>query len=166
MEWTDYFLGVAFLVSQRSKDAQTKHGCILVDRFNRIVGCGYNSFARGMPDKDLPNTRPKKYPLMLHAEKNAILNCTVDLRGAGATAYVTGHCCFPCAYDLWQAGIERVIYAARLDWSWHASEEERENFDMLKKHIDIVPHTPDFTFFNNILQIANSNQWIDHARPR
>jgi len=160
MEWTDYFLGVAFLVSQRSKDAQTKHGCVLVDRYNRVVGCGYNSFARGMPDKDLPNTRPLKYPLMLHAEKNAILNCTVDLRNAGATAYVTGMPCFSCAYDLWQAGVERIVYAARSDWSWHATSDEEINFDILKKNLQVIPHAPNLSFLSNVVEIAQQNNWI------
>lgn len=105
--WTDYFLGLAKVVSQRSHDLQTQHGCVITDSHNRILGVGYNGFPRGLNDTDLPKTRPDKYPWMIHAERNALSNCAV--RPDNGTAYVTGQCCNDCIMALWQEGISQVI---------------------------------------------------------
>lgn len=105
-EWTHYFLGLAKVVSQRSHDVQTQHGCVITDKKHRILGVGYNGFARGLDDDNLPNTRPEKYPWMIHAERNALSNCIV--RPENATAYVTGQCCCDCIMALWQEGVDTV----------------------------------------------------------
>jgi dCMP deaminase len=107
--WTDYFLGLAKVVSQRSHDAQTQHGCVITDRNNRILGVGYNGFPRGLNDQLLPNTRPEKYPWMVHAERNALSNCVV--RPDNGIAYVTGQCCNDCIMALWQEGVTKVVMA-------------------------------------------------------
>jgi dCMP deaminase len=107
--WTDYFLGLAKVVSQRSHDIHTQHGCIIADRSNRILGVGYNGFPRGLDDKLLPTSRPEKYSWMVHAERNALSNCVV--RPDNAVAYVTGQCCNDCIMALWQEGISRVVMA-------------------------------------------------------
>lgn len=104
--WTDYFLGLARVVASRSHDIQTQHGCIITDSQNRILGVGYNGFARGLNDQELPKTRPDKYPWMIHAERNALSNCIV--RPENGIAYVTGQCCNDCIMALWQEGINQV----------------------------------------------------------
>jgi dCMP deaminase len=106
-EWTDYFLGLAKVVSQRSHDIQTQHGCIITDSNHRILSIGYNGFPRNLPDHLLPNTRPDKYPWMIHAERNALSNCTI--RPENGTAYVTGQCCNDCIMALHQEGVSRVV---------------------------------------------------------
>jgi dCMP deaminase len=105
--WIDYFLGLAKVVSQRSHDVQTQHGCVITDSHNRILGMGYNGFPRGVDDSNLPSTRPDKYPWMIHAERNALSNCVV--RPDNGTAYVTGQCCNDCIMALWQEGITTVV---------------------------------------------------------
>ena len=105
LSWDDYFFSFAKLASVRSHDAQTKHGCVIV-KDNRIIGTGYNSFPQGMRDEELPNTRPDKYPFMIHSEMNAILNCVI--KPENAIAYVTGQCCLNCLECMWQAGIKEV----------------------------------------------------------
>jgi dCMP deaminase len=105
--WTDYFLGLAKVVSQRSHDIQTQHGCVITDEHNRILGIGYNGFPRNLDDNALPNTRPDKYPWMIHAERNALSNCTI--RPENGIAYVTGQCCNDCVMALWQEGVRKVI---------------------------------------------------------
>jgi dCMP deaminase len=106
-EWTDYFLGLAKVVSQRSHDIHTQHGCVIADRNNRILGVGYNGFPRGLDDKLLPTSRPDKYLWMVHAERNALSNCVV--RPDNAVAYVTGQCCNDCIMALWQEGVSSVV---------------------------------------------------------
>lgn len=105
--WTEYFISIARLASTRSIDAETQHGCVITDSKNRILGVGYNSFPSGMPDEKLPNTRPEKYKWMVHAERNALSNCT--LRPEGGTAYITGPPCLECAKALYQEGVRKFV---------------------------------------------------------
>ena len=105
--WTDYFLGLSKVASQRSHDIHTQHGCVITDRQNRILGMGYNGFPRGLDDLKLPTSRPEKYDWMVHAERNALSNCTI--RPENGIAYVTGQCCNDCIVALWQEGVSKVI---------------------------------------------------------
>ena len=105
-DWTNYFLGLAKVISQRSHDIHTKHGCVITDSNNRILGVGYNGFPRGLDDSNLPTSRPEKYPWMVHSERNALSNCVV--RPDNGIAYVTGQCCNDCIIALWQEGIKKV----------------------------------------------------------
>ena len=104
--WTDYFLGLAKVVSQRSHDVHTQHGCVITDANNRILGVGYNGFPKGLDDKSLPTNRPEKYHWMVHSERNALSNCVI--RPDKGIAYVTGQCCNDCIIALWQEGVETV----------------------------------------------------------
>jgi len=105
--WTDYFISMAFLASTRSSDSQTNHGCVITDSNNRVLGLGYNGFPAGMPDDILPNTRPNKYKWMVHAERNALANCS--LRPEKGTAYITGPPCLDCAKALYQEGVRHFV---------------------------------------------------------
>lgn len=105
--WTDYFLGLAKVASQRSHDIHTQHGCVIVDSNNRVLGMGYNGFPKGLDDTKLPTSRPEKYDWIIHAERNALSNCVV--RPHNATAYVTGQCCNDCIMALWQEGVTKVV---------------------------------------------------------
>lgn len=106
--WDDYFMTQALWAKVRSPDQSTQHGCVLVDKRGRLVGQGYNGYPRGINDNKMPQTRPEKYPPILHAEENAILNSIGDLEGA--TAYITGPPCIHCWSCIIQKGIKRVVY--------------------------------------------------------
>lgn len=113
-DWDSYFLTLAFVASARSRDQETKHGTVIVDKNNIILGTGYNSFIKGVNDASLPNIRPNKYPFMIHSELNAILNCRVLPREAGGgKAYVTGRCCNHCLQSLIQSGVTELNMANR-----------------------------------------------------
>lgn len=92
----------------RSPDESTQCGCVIVDKRGRPVGQGYNGYPRGVDDDKMPQTRPEKYPPILHSEENAILNAIGDLDGA--TVYVTGPPCTHCWAHIIQKGIKRVVY--------------------------------------------------------
>ena len=124
--WTDYFLGLAKVVATRSHDLQTQHGCVITDSKNRILGVGYNGFARGLNDQELPKTRPDKYPWMIHAERNALSNCIV--RPDDGIAYVTGQCCNDCIMALWQEGVSQV-YMTDNHGTHLFDEEAKKRFD-------------------------------------
>ena len=90
LSWDEYFMGVALLSAQRSKDPSTQVGACIVNAKNKIVGTGYNGFPSGASDDLLPWAREgaaldTKYPYVCHAELNAILNATGrDLDGPGS----------------------------------------------------------------------------------
>lgn len=121
LSWDDYFMAIAFLSAQRSKDPNkqvdaalfsalhclTLHylassvpevverlqvGACIVGSDQIILGIGYNGFPRGCADGRLPwaklsvegNKLDTKYPYVVHAEANSILNAknTPTLAGA------------------------------------------------------------------------------------
>ena len=114
--WDEYFLGIAKLSAMRSKDPNTKVGACIVNEENRIVGVGYNGFPYGCEDDDFPWENSKdldlidtKYPYVVHAELNAILNSTRSLKGC--RIYVSLFPCNECAKAIIQAGIKEIIYS-------------------------------------------------------
>ena len=125
-DWTDYFLGLAKVVSQKSHDIHTQHGCIITDQNHRILGSGYNGFPKGLDDSKLPTNRPDKYAWMMHSERNALANCVV--RPDNGIAYVTGQCCNPCIMALWQEGI-KTVYMIDDHGTYLFDEKEQKIFD-------------------------------------
>ena len=103
--WEEYFMSMAFIASTRSKDSQTKHGCVITDKKNRILGIGYNSFPVDMPDEILPNVRPKKYKWMVHAERNALSNCSLRPEGGDSICNWKAHV-LDCAKAMYQEGVK------------------------------------------------------------
>ncbi len=106
-------MGVAYLSSLRSKDDSSQVGACIVNQKNRIVGIGYNGLPIGCDDDDFPWEREgdflnTKYPYVVHAEPNAILNSTVPLDNS--KIYVTLFPCNECAKLIIQSGIKEIIY--------------------------------------------------------
>ncbi len=113
ISWDEYFMGVAILSSYRSKDPVTKVGACIVNADKRIIGIGYNGFPYGCSDDVFPwgkvgENLDTKYPYVVHAEPNAILNSTSSLKGA--TLYVTLFPCNECAKLIIQSGIKHIVY--------------------------------------------------------
>src|SRR5688500_6863178 len=73
-DWDTVFMTAAYLFAQKSPDAETKVGAILVDKHRKLLAEGFNGFPAGCNDTNLPNTRPDKYFFMRHAEDNCIDN--------------------------------------------------------------------------------------------
>lgn len=114
ISWDEYFMGIALLSAQRSKDPNTQVGACIVSSSNRIMSVGYNGFPAGCSDDDFPWERTgddydTKYPYVCHAELNAILNHSgSDLRGS--RIYVALFPCNECAKAIIQCGISEVVY--------------------------------------------------------
>ena len=125
--WIDYFLGLAKVVSQRSHDVHTKHGCVITDQNHRILGVGYNGFPHSLDDSQLPTSRPDKYFWIIHSERNALSNCVV--RPDHGIAYVTGQCCNDCIMALWQEGI-RTVYMIDDHGTHLFDQQAQERFDL------------------------------------
>lgn len=147
--WTDYFLGLAKVVSQRSHDIHTQHGCVITDQYNHILGVGYNGFPKNMDDTLLPTARPEKYHWMVHSERNALSNCVI--RPQNGIAYVTGQCCNDCIIALHQEGIKKVYMIN--DHGTHLfNEDAQKRFDLFvsMSKIEIFKVTPDLTWLKNL----------------
>lgn len=113
LSWDEYFMGVAFLSGMRSKDPSTQVGACIIDKEKKIIGMGYNGFPLGSSDDEMPwgktgDFLDTKYPYVVHAELNAILNSIKSLKES--TIYVTHFPCNECAKAIVQSGIKKVIY--------------------------------------------------------
>ncbi|MBQ9519909.1 MAG: dCMP deaminase family protein [Acholeplasmatales bacterium] len=114
ISWDEYFMGVALLSAKRSKDPNTQVGACLVNEDKRIIGIGYNGFPRGCEDDVFPwgktdsNQINTKYPYVVHAEANAILNSSANLKGS--TLYVSLFPCNECSKLIIQSGISHIVY--------------------------------------------------------
>ncbi len=112
ISWDEYFMGVALLASKRSKDPNTQVGACIVSSDNIILSTGYNGFPVGCSDDEYPWDREgdeTKYPYVVHAELNAILNANGKSLH-GAKIYVALFPCNECAKAIIQSGIREVIY--------------------------------------------------------
>ncbi|XP_074655156.1 deoxycytidylate deaminase-like [Tubulanus polymorphus] len=125
--WEEYFMAVAFLSAQRSKDPNTQVGACIVNDENKIVGIGYNGMPLGCPDDEMPWARradsilDTKKLFVCHAEMNAILNKNSS-SVQGCRIYVALFPCNECAKLIIQSGIKEVIYFS----------------DKYKEHIEFV----------------------------
>jgi len=109
--WDEYYLTIAYVVAQRSFDASSKCGCVLVSKDNRVLSTGYNGPLKHSIDEEIPLTRPEKYYHMLHGEENALLAYSGSHQDIqNSTAYITGRPCHKCLRMLLQKGITRIIY--------------------------------------------------------
>lgn len=113
LSWDDYFMGLAHLSAKRSKDPNTQVGAVIVNEQNRVVGIGYNGFPYGCDDDVFPWERDgkindTKYPYVVHAELNAILNSNQSCKNC--TIYVSLFPCNECAKAIIQSGISKIVY--------------------------------------------------------
>lgn len=121
ISWDDYFMGIALLAAKRSKDPNTQVGACIVSsdqtegsRGNTILSVGYNGLPIGCEDESFPWGREgdfldTKYPFVVHAELNAILNAQGKSL-VGAKLYVALFPCNECCKAIIQSGIREVIY--------------------------------------------------------
>lgn len=115
LNWDEYFMGIALLSAERSKDPNTSVGACIVSQDNKILSVGYNGMPRGCSDdvypweRDAASDLDNKYLFVCHAELNAILNYT-GTNMANAKIYTTLFPCNECTKAIIQVGIAEVIY--------------------------------------------------------
>ena len=114
INWDEYFMGMALLSSQRSKDPNTKVGACIVDADHKIVSNGYNGMPTGIDETKISWNKGEgldsKYLYVCHAEFNAILNTRDGAALKGCTLYVTLFPCNECTKAIIQTGIKEVVY--------------------------------------------------------
>ena len=115
-KWDKRFMDLTENIASWSSCCRRQVGAIIViDK--RIIATGYNGAPNNWKDDKFPwdrhNEDPKnnKYPYVIHAEMNALLNYKGDNKDLdGSTVYVTLFPCHECAKVIIQTGIKRVVY--------------------------------------------------------
>lgn len=129
-KWDQRFLALAKHIAEWSKDPSTQVGCVVVGPDREIRSTGFNGFPRGIEDRlERLADRAQKYPLICHAEENAIMHAArIGVALKDCVAYVTWPPCTRCARSLIQAGIREVVYPAPID----IPERWQEDFQLSK----------------------------------
>ncbi len=134
LSWDQYFMGVALLSADRSKDPHTQVGACIVDDNNKILSVGYNGMPSGCHDDRMPwgkigSALENKYFFVCHAELNAILNYSGGSL-SGATCYSTLFPCNECAKAIIQSGIKEVVYLSDKYADTESTMASKMMFDM------------------------------------
>jgi dCMP deaminase len=115
LNWDEYFMLQAMLASYKSKDPNTKVGCVIVDENNHQITMGYNGTIAGIDETLIPwgNNREvplehQKYGYVIHGEANAISHAKGSL--ADARVYVTLFPCNECAKLLASHRVKEIIF--------------------------------------------------------
>ena len=143
----------AFVASVRSEDPDIKHGAIIVNEYNQIIGTGYNGPIKGSDNSVIPfGIREEKRKWMIHAEENAILNVTQSYaeRGPLCRLYVTGQPCNNCLQRIINFGVRTVIMAERMG-------SITENEESAKMRSELVRMAK-----LEVRKVPASNKWIRH----
>ncbi len=129
-KWDLRFLNLASHIAEWSKDPSTQVGCVVVGPDREIRSTGFNGLPRGIADTvERLGNRALKYPLICHAEENAIMHAArIGLALKGCTAFVTWPPCTRCARSLIQAGISTVVFPGPIE----IPERWLEDFEISK----------------------------------
>lgn len=132
LNWDEYFINIMDTVATKSKDTNTKIGCVLVGADREIRSTGYNSFPRGLDDNVKKRfERPLKYKFFEHAERNAIYNAArIGVSVKGCVSYQSWLPCTDCARGLINAGITEIVYDCRPGNPWLARTDKIWDEDM------------------------------------
>ena len=135
ISWDEYFMGIALLSAQRSKDGNTQVGACIVSREKKILSLGYNGMPTGCDDDNMPWEREgdpinTKYMYVCHAELNAILN-RGDVSLANSILYVTLFPCNECAKAIIQSCIKEIVYMSDKYASQANTIVSKRLFDMV-----------------------------------
>jgi len=132
--WPQYFMQIAYLVSQRSTCLRRKVGAIAV-REKRILATGYNGAPSGLKhckevgclrdQLKIPSGERHELCRALHAEQNVIVQAaTYGVNIAGAELYCTTQPCLICTKMLINCRITSVYFS-----EGYPDDLAREMFD-------------------------------------
>lgn len=138
VRWCWYFLLEARLIATQSKDPSTKCGAAIIDPATKdVLSKGYNGFPPGVADtQERLTNRELKYPLVRHAEDNAIWRARkYDLSHAALFVWPAPPCVH-CATDIVRANIAHVFapeptadYLSRWQESYNMAQEVLQEGD-------------------------------------
>lgn len=127
-KWDVRFLELARHVAQWSKDPSSKCGAVIVDENKKVLGLGFNGFARWTDDSpERYKDRDYKLDNVIHCEENAILNSFTPLMGT--SIYLTGMTCSRCTARMIQVGIQTVIVPCKEEDAFFYRSDWQGSFD-------------------------------------
>lgn len=158
LKWDEYFMSLAFLSAQRSKDPELQVGACIVneeDGRNIVVSLGYN----GMPI--LPTREPpinnddvfswkrkhkseydNKHLYVCNATMNAIVNKnSADIKGC--TIYLSNFPCNESAKLIIQSGIKKVVFCWNKKWETPTPSMQASLKMLQEARVRIVQHIPE-----------------------
>lgn len=152
-----YGMHIAFNATLRSIDKSTKHGSIATDDSGSILATGYNNPVRNSDDKNMPQTRPLKYFIWEHAERNLIYNAArKGIALEGSVFYVTGLPCIDCLRGIIQVGASKLIYGPlNAFMTANYTEDDFETYKLILKGQPIKIEK--FKYKDGLLQL---NPWL------
>jgi len=121
LPWPEYFMRIAYLVSERCTCLRRKVGAIAVKE-KRILATGYNGAPAGtahcldigcLRDQlGIPSGQRHELCRGLHAEQNVIIQAAVHgVSISGADIYCTTQPCIICTKMLINCGIKTIFYS-------------------------------------------------------
>ncbi|HJM66247.1 MAG TPA: dCMP deaminase family protein [Candidatus Thalassarchaeaceae archaeon] len=134
-KWDRRFIDLALHISDWSKDPSTKVGCVVVGSDREIRSTGFNGFPRGIEDSmERLEDREMKYPLICHAEENAIMHAArIGISLKDCVAYVTWPPCTRCARSLIQAGVIEVVFPKDIEIPERWVEDFERSLSMMNE---------------------------------
>jgi len=119
--WDEYFMRMAYLVSERATCLRRKVGAVLV-KDRQILATGYNGAPSGIVHCDItgclraklniPSGQRHEICRGLHAEQNVILQAAqFGVSVKGSTVYITDSPCSICSKMIINAGIKEVVFS-------------------------------------------------------
>jgi dCMP deaminase len=117
--WDEYFMKLAWLVSERSTCVRHHIGAVVV-KDKRILTTGYNGAATGTQEcaslgclrnaLNIPSGQRHEICRAIHAEQNAIIQGGYNgINIKNSTLYCTHSPCILCAKMIVNAGIKRIV---------------------------------------------------------
>lgn len=147
LNWDEYFMLQAMIASFKSKDPNTKVGCVFVDRHNHQISMGYNGAVAGVDESKIPwgNNRQvplefQKYGYVIHSEANAISHAKASLEGS--RGYVTLFPCNECAKLIATHRVDEIVYLSDKYHDTAAIRMSKHLFDLAGvryRKLDITP---------------------------
>ena len=139
-KWDRRFLELAKQISTWSKDPSTQVGCVVVGPDREIRSTGFNGLPRGIDDTDERlNNREIKYPMICHAEENAIMHAArTGISLKNCIAYVTWPPCTRCARSLIQAGVSEIVYPKGVEIPSRWEADFKMSLNMFKESKTVV----------------------------
>jgi dCMP deaminase len=135
LNWDEYFMLQAMLASFKSKDPNTKVGCVFVDNKNHQITMGYNGHVSGLDETKIPwgnnlnvDLEHQKYGYVVHSEANAILHAPRSLDGS--KLYVTLFPCHECAKLVATAGCKNIVFLQDKYSGTQSNKIAKKIFDM------------------------------------
>lgn len=103
------YLKTCDVFAECSVAERLKVGAVIV-KDNRIISCGYNALPEHL-DGSLEDPEGNTRPEVRHAEKSALMGLTKNSGSAvGASMFCSHSCCYGCAIDIVDSGIEEFYF--------------------------------------------------------